>query len=275
MFDVRSRMAMYRALVERCRGFGADGELNPLWGYASQLAWQHRSGRLGTKPNTIARDSWWGACNYALSVIPYVAAMQLGVVDKLAIDHERAYDSVMPLWHQALRTMLDLRGGDVTSSDHDAVRLAIWRAHLASITLAVERHAREHRALPAAEQRFARGWVRMVDLFAAAALRTDLDKLVEAGGGSLPARVLVDDKVDDLHRHERSTVRRVGGLADRPAWRWAVDIGVWRRIMRTRRARAEAEQLLAAMLGGGDDVWPKRARALAYAALPARLIETR
>lgn len=266
---VSSRMAMYRLLVERTSesgDFGADGVLSPFWGYASQLAWQHRSGRLGAVANVIERDSWWGACNYALSVVPYVAAMDLGIVPVLAIDIEPAYAAVMPDWHVALRALLWTR-------DHDAIRLAVWHAHLASITLAVARHGRELAALPAAEQRFARGWVRMVDLFAAAALRTDLEKLVETGGGALPSRVLHDLRVDDLPRHERSTVRRVGALADRSPRRWAVDLAVWRRIMRTRTARAEAEQLLAGLLGSGIEVWPARLRALIYATAPARVVD--
>jgi hypothetical protein len=254
---------MYRQLVEHTnhrRSFGTDAERHPFWGYASQLAWQHRSGRLGATPNAIDRDSWWGACNYALSVIPFVAAMELGIVPRIALAHDRAYDPVMSAWRDALQTL--------TSREHlDEVRLAIWQAHLASITLAVRRLEREYRALPAMEQRFARGWVRMVDLFAAAALRTDLDK-VETGGGSLPSRILHDEAVDDLPRHERSTVRRVGALADRSARRWAIDIAVWRRIMRTRAARMDAERLLAGMLGTGNAVWRTRLRALAFAALP-------
>jgi hypothetical protein len=262
---VRSRLAMYRVLVERTSahgGFGRDAELNPLWGYASQLAWQHRSGRLGGDAQVIVRDSWWGACNYALSVIPYVAAMQIDLVPRVAIDHDRVYDAVMPAWQAAFRTMV--------SRDHDAVRLAMWRAHLRSITLAVQRHTHELARLPAAEQRFARGWVRMVDLFAAAGLRTDLDKLVDSGG-ALPGRVLHDDVLEDLPRHERGTVRRVWALADRSPRRWMVDLAVWRRIMRTPAARAESERLLAGMLGRGDRVWEMRLRALVYAALPARL----
>lgn len=267
VLDVRSRLAMYRQLVERTnrqRSFGVDAELHPFWGYASQLAWQHRSGRLGATASEIERDSWWGACNYALSVVPFVGAMQLGMVPKIAVDYDRAYDAVMPAWHEALRAL--------TSFEHlDAVRLAVWRAHLASITLAVSRLGREFAALPAAEQRFARGWVRMVDLFAAAALRTDLGKLLETEGGALPSRVLYDDAIDDLPRYERSTVRRVGALADRSPRRWAIDIAVWRRIMRTRSARSDAEQLLAGMLGTGTKVWPTRLRALGYAAMPSRL----
>jgi len=49
-------------------------------------------------------------------------------------------------------------------------------------------------ALPADEQRFARGWIRMVDLFGAAALRTDLAYLASHGTGALPGRMLFDSR---------------------------------------------------------------------------------
>lgn len=267
--DARVRMGMYRHLIERLNPhgrFGKHDELSPFWGYASQLAWQQRSGRLGGSGHAIADGSWWGACNYALSVVPYVAAMQLELVPRLPIAMP-GFVSVMPAWHAALRALVD------RDADHDTARVLVWAAHLASITLAVANHDVAFQALPLDEQRFARGWVRMVDLFAAAAVRTDLDKLVETGGGALPPRMLrEDDPLDTFHRHEKSTVRRVGELADRPSWRWTMEVRVWRHIMRTRAARADAEQLLAGMLGKHER-WPATVRAIAYATLPARIVE--
>ncbi len=273
VMDVRTRLGMYRLLVERLNGNGAFGthdEQSPFWGYASQLAWQHRSGRLGGATYAIADGSWWGACNYALCVVPYAAAMQRGLVPSLRFTMDRSYDSVIPAWHRAVDAMSQA----VTRGDHDRVRVAVWQAHLAAISLAVKNHIPELSAMPAAEQRFARGWVRMVDLFAAAACRTDLDKLVETGGGALPSRMLRDrDRIVDLHRDEARTVMRVGVLADRPRWRWAIEMRVWRRIMRTSRGRADAEYMLASAFGKGNQVWPVRARALAYATLPSRVVE--
>jgi hypothetical protein len=271
VMDVRVRMGMYRHLVERLNGsgvYGAHDQLSPFWGYASQLAWQQRSARLGAGAHAIAEGSWWGACNYALSVIPYAAAMERGLVPALRFTPDRAYAAVMPAWREAFAVMLNER------ADHDRVRVAIWRAHLMSITLAVANHRAAFLVMPEPEQRFARGWVRMVELFAAAAVRTDLEQLVESGGGALPPRVLHESvAVDELPRGERGTIRRIGTLADRSRWRWAIEIHVWRRIMRTSYARAEAENILAGMYGRGNQVWPLRARALAYATLPMRVVE--
>jgi len=268
VLDAHARLALYRALVERTNPHGAYGardELSPFWGYAAQLAWQQRSGRLGAHATAIAPASWWGACNYALSVVPYVAASELGIVPALRMTAPpRDYATALAAWRDALAVALAARAAD------DRVRVAIWRAHLASISIAVARHAGELAALPAAERRFARGWVRMVDLFAAAAIRTDLLRLAD-DATALPSRVLDDDALDDLPHRERATAARVSALADRPSWRWAVESRAWRRVMRSRAARADADPMMAVMLGRGD--WAARLRALAYATLPASVLD--
>jgi hypothetical protein len=277
--EVTSRLAMYRLLIERGNAYGAFGPndaLSPWWGYASQLAWQHRSGRLGeTAPasrdlfpasstaegrcGSIEERSWWGACNYALSVVPYVAAARLGLVPPFDAEIPADYDAALASWRVALEAARTPRAGD----DLEPARIAIWRAHVASIAIAVGRHRAELRAMPPLEQRFARGWVRMVDLFGAAALRTDLERLV-GGSGALPGRVLADDAtLDALDRGERRTARRVLALADRPRWRWALEVRAWRRMMRTRPARDEAELLIGGLLGGDRRV---QLRALRYLA---------
>jgi len=276
VMDTRVRLGMYRLLIERLNPHGLYGtrdELNPFWGYAAQLPGRQRRGGPGGGPHSRADGSWWGACNYALSVVPYAAAMQRGHVPTLRFDVEPIYRGpagapVMSAWHRAFDVMVARR------TDLDRVRVAVWRAHLVSITLAVKSHDAAFRAMSATEQRFARGWVRMVDIFAAAAVRTDLDKLVETGGGALPTRVLrEEDALDGMHRYEISTVKRVGMLADEPRWRWGLAMRVWRRVMRTPRARADAGQTPAGGFGKGAKGGPVRARALAYATLPARLVE--
>jgi hypothetical protein len=285
-FDARHRMAMYRLLIERANRHGAFGErdaLCPFWGYASQLAWQLRSGRLSATGSTlIDPGSWWGTCNYALSVIPYLAAANVDLVPAVRLEHAGRpalapvhYHRPLARWRQAMIAMARLRPGD----DLEPVRFAIWRAHLDSIETAVRTSWRAFRALPSSEQRFARGWVRTVELFGAAALRTDLEKIAEHAGGALPPRLLRDetpgDRFPDMSRAERRTVRIAFNLADRPAWRWAMEIRVWRRMMRTREARDRAEHILAGMLGRGREAWPVRVRALGYAAMPALMTRGR
>lgn len=262
--DAGVRMGLYRLLVERGNPRGALGthhELSPLWGYASQLAWQRKSGRLGGAGDTIDPASWWGACNYSLSVVPYLAAAQIAMVPTLPLPPAPAiYDRSLALWRDTFGMMQRLVPGD----DHDALRLAVWRAHLESIETAVRAHTAAHRALPPGERGFARGWIRMVELFGSAGWRTDLERLASQGGGALPPRILGDDgdPLADFSRAERATARNVIALGARPPWRWRLETGMWRRIMRTRDARADAENILAGLFGRGRDAWPVRARAL-------------
>ena len=114
----------------------------------------------------------------------------------------------------------------------------------------------------------------MVDLFAAAALRTDREHLDARGTGALPPRILDDgDTLGDFSRAERGTVRRVVALGDQPEWQWVTSARVWRRMMRAPSARADMEAILAAVFGVGRSVWPGRLRAVGYAVLPLPVLE--
>ena len=246
--SVRDRHEMYRLLVEGCNPTGVLGdrhELSPFWGYDAQLAWQHASGRLGDG-DRIAAASWWGACNFSLSVVPYAVAIEHGLVPRVELDSSdlRGYATALPHWHGAFHRMLSLDRG----ADLEPLRFAVWRAHLASITIAVARHAREFAALPATEQAFARGWIRMVDLFGAAALRTDLEYLTPRPA-SLPSRILRDADFSDLPRYEASTARRVIALGERPPWRWPLELAMWKRMIRTRAARDDIDAVMIELFG--------------------------
>jgi len=280
-WDVRHRMALYRLLVERTNARGALGErdeLSPFWGFATQLAWQHRSGRTsrdGASSTRIDTHGWWGICNYALSIVPYAAAMQIGAVPVLHLEEPAGefflgrvytregtvvpaptYAAAFAAWRDALGAMVRLARGD----DIEPVRFAVWRAHLASIEAAVRAHRCELGRMHASEARFGRGWVRMVDLLGTAAARVDLAELADRGAGSLPSRMLSDTKLDN--RHERSAARRIIRLGEVPSWAWRLQLDGWRRMMRTRAAREEYGTLLRGLFGLGSDVWTIRRRAL-------------
>ena len=222
---------MYRLLVEQTNPNGALGdanELSPFRGYAAQLEWLQASGRLGDG-DAIATTSWWGAYDYALGVIPYAAAIEHDLVPRVSLD-TTGFAPAMPHWHGAFHRMIALD----READLEPLRFAVWRAHLASIEVAVARHRRELAALPDSEQRFARGWLRMDELFAAAAVRTDRVR---------PSQMVME-------------------LGDRATWRWPAELAVWRRMMRTRAARDDVDTLLAGMFGRD---WRGRLRALSYA----------
>ena len=196
-------------------------------------------------------------------MIPYVAAAGLGIVPAAALDTS-GYAAAMPAWRSAMRAMAALRPGD----DLEPMRFAIWRAHLASIELAVLHHASELEPMAEPERTFARGWIRMVDLFGAAAFRTDLVELEHHRGGALPPRMLrAGDTFADFSPVERRVVRGVIARRAPTPWRMPRERALWERIMRTRPARDEVDAgaSQASSAGGPRGVARRELRALAYA----------
>lgn len=256
--SLRDRMAMYRMLVERTGErelLGPAGERHVFWGYASQLFWQSASGRLGlgTDGDRIDPGAWWGSMNATLSVLPMRAAVRAGAVPPIAIGQsavdDPAFEPAVQAWVRFFRSLDEAGPG----ADLERLRFLSWRAHLGSIEVGVRRYEGQLRLLPAAEQRFARGWTRMVDFLGAAAAPTDLPALRRWGAGALPMRVLRDDEPasgpEDMDAEVRRALRAITALGVRPRWRFAIDRRVWQRAMRARDLRADAGDILFGPLG--------------------------
>ncbi|KAG8510873.1 Protein LEG1, partial [Galemys pyrenaicus] len=89
------RLGAYKILINNTstffERFAAGGEQNILWGLALQNGWQYISGRLadpkqitncGYESNhlCISVDSWWADLNYFLCVLPFLAAVDSGIM---------------------------------------------------------------------------------------------------------------------------------------------------------------------------------------------------
>jgi hypothetical protein len=331
-FSYAQRMEGYKLLMGYMNDkgvFGADNEHNPFWGFVSQLDWQWRTGRLkspldpqaslphnltprpplqnreGEKDipdiiqraltDEIAPDSWWGCCNYTLSVIPMIAAMQVGIMPQLEVllpktndlIELKAPDSAHHAMQAGINTAPDMPlelkfaqgGGDAggysvpgplkkaveawraffklvkqakPGTDLEPLRMAIWDAHLITITAATKLYMAELRLLPRREQEFGRGWIRMVDFLGASAWKTDLVFLVEQGQGNLPPRILQDSdipgRIADLDAATNHSLVSIFKLGKMNRWRFRFNRWLWKRAMRTRDARDIAPRLLRASL---------------------------
>jgi hypothetical protein len=293
-FDFMQRMAAYKLLIDsmNARGvFGARNEMNPFWGYVQQLEWQWRSGRLrraDTPEGRIDAQSWWGSCNYSLSIIPLIAAVQAGVVDPIEIKPPEvnaekfarsggrvgeyvvpsAYDEALHEWRiffEAVKTFpLD--------TDIEPLRFKVWHAHLIAITAAGKLYAPEAMLLPKSEREFGAGWVRMVDFLGVAAWRTDLAFMLEYGTGVLPERMMTEQDVPgqiaDMNPQTNSNLINIFKLGKQSKLRYSFNLFIWKRAMRTRRARCEAPQMLDATFNPTPQNLPERQRLKGYIIQP-------
>ncbi|CAE8647021.1 unnamed protein product [Polarella glacialis] len=176
-----------------------------LWGYAVQLDWQWRSGRLGCEAgdSSIAPESWWGRMNYTLCALPYVAAADAGLLelDSEFVASGGAEEASRPefaearalwaeLWRNLLHRLASAGGAPLTDRERDALQSEAWKAHTASCNASTPLYSAEFALLPIAEQSFGAGWARFVEVLAAIHWRTDLDFIAQTGAGYLPPHVL-------------------------------------------------------------------------------------
>ncbi|CAE8635732.1 unnamed protein product [Polarella glacialis] len=176
-----------------------------LWGYAVQLDWQWRSGRLGCEvgDSSIAPESWWGRMNYTLCALPYVAAADAGLLELATefVASGGAEEASRPelaearalwaeLWRNLLHRLASAGGAPLTDRERDALQSEVWKAHTATLNASTPLYSAEFALLPVAEQSFGAGWARFVDVLAAIHLRTDLDYIAQTGAAYLPPHVL-------------------------------------------------------------------------------------
>ena len=288
-FSLRQRLALFARLIEATSGdgrFGPEGEANPFWGYVFQTHWQWRSGRYrrSTDDDTIDPDSLWCYGNYTLSVIPYLAAVRAGLApDDLSIlppptssvryaegGGPAGRISVPPGMEPALRAWDGFMATLGTWQDRDTepIRFALWEAHKASLEGLAEARTLLAGRYAAPELAFFDGWVRMVDFLAAAAWRTDIEFMRSNALDALPERMLraddVPGRIPDMDASVNANLASMAALMGQSDRRFALSLWLWRRAMRSRRARDEVLEMLAAQFAPTKDNAAARRRLLRY-----------
>jgi hypothetical protein len=158
-------------------------------------------------------------------------------------------------------------------ADEEPIRLALWKAHKTCLDVIATRTAGiEPGPYSALELTFLRGWCRMVDYLWMAAWPTDFDFMVEHGSDVLPERLLQpeDDLTAplDLPAKVRANVRNVVALARTPPWRYDLNLALWKRVMRSRKARDEVVPMLDAVFNPNPGNRAARRRMLRYMLRP-------
>ncbi|HEX4701014.1 MAG TPA: Leg1-related protein [Pseudonocardiaceae bacterium] len=286
-FRFEHRMAAYRGMVDatNARGlFGVDNRHNPLWAWLFQLQWQCRTGRLGATTRIDGRidpDAAWGYGNYTLSVVPWLGAAAAVVVPRLEIADAPTTsrfryvrggvvpDELAPAVEHWRSFFEQVRNSPATT-DLEPIRMTLWKAHKTCLDIVVTAIAGIDPAPYAPlELTFLRGWCRMVDYLGAAAWRTDFDFMAEYGLDVLPECLLgPDTEVRALPERVRRNVANVVRLAGTSPGRYALNLWLWRRIMRTRAARADVLALLDAVFDPRPDNGRVRRRILGYLLRP-------
>lgn len=182
---------------------------NILFGLPSQFSWQFSSNRLfsdGT--DLVSSSSWWASANYYLSIVPFLAAVDAGLISRVPFElkkKESFCSSVAECLHEFAQPMnlwkqffVDISRSDYCRSSSIDDRLIdrcflkpMWSAHVASIKSALPLIQSKISLLPSGKERqFALAWANLVDFIGKSRKNTNLTETMAYQQEFLPDRML-------------------------------------------------------------------------------------
>ncbi|XP_060046818.1 protein LEG1 homolog [Erinaceus europaeus] len=216
------RMGMYRILLNKTakyfETYGPENEQNTLWGLPLQHGWQYGSGRLAdptgrtdcgyeSNPFCISEESWWADLNYFLCVLPFLSAVDSGIMgiqpDQVILlppptsqtkfcltvsSCWSSYPELMKKWntfYQHLKS--DCR-------NFDGLLVDLWAAHTSTL-FATSKYFEDrfdNYAVP--ETNFGKAWIVVVEYLAIYKFPTVLHKVYAFQKGLPPRLLATDDK---------------------------------------------------------------------------------
>ena len=209
------RLGLYKMMIDATTPLmpfcSSSNVWNILFGLASQFSWQFDSNRLfsnGTRQ--VSTSSWWGSANYYLSVIPFLAAVDVGLIEQgpfRIVQRDNFCSTSSQCFAQTPQAMLAWRRffsnlilakkcGDIQDDTRaiDQCYLApMWSAHISSIESALPLIQSKLLLLPSSnEQRFAMSWANLVAFIAMSRKNTNLPETDRYQREFLPQRLLTD-----------------------------------------------------------------------------------
>ncbi|XP_073673193.1 protein leg1a-like [Garra rufa] len=284
-WDYLHRMALYKLLINSTdpymRSMGPGEKESPLWSLPMQLGWKLRSGRLtdptpgssstcgleSSEPVCISPQSWYACMNYYLSVLPFLAAVQTGVVGKgelqlniqvpedVAQDYCSSYTDcstkhpdAMTKWESFFQSLQQISQSDEADViKKDKILGLLWAAEEESLQTGSLACSERQKLYSAPEVKFAQGWLSSAAYVAAAHFHANIEKS-EKFMAPLPSRVLQEsDKpphIADLSAEENHALYIFGWMHSMNQLLSGSLVNLWRSAMCSLQAREKGQGLL-------------------------------
>ena len=211
------RLGLYKILINTTSPLmpfcSSSTEANVLFGLPTQFGWQLNTNRLFTNgTEQISTDSWWASMNYYLSVIPFLAAVDAGIIrpqDSFEIvqsgnfctnytDCFRQVPDAMNKWRVFFAKISQ---GNYCKNESIGDRMIdecylgpMWSAHFASVDNALPLTTSKLPLLPSErEQQFGLGWANFVAFISMARLNVNLSNTNTLQEEFLPNRTLTNE----------------------------------------------------------------------------------
>ncbi|XP_073483327.1 protein LEG1 homolog [Aquarana catesbeiana] len=286
-WDYLERMGMYKILLNATEPYldmtKSGNQRNILWGLPLQFGWQFQTGRLIADsgatggPNTekiqtlISGRSWWACMNYYLAVVPFLGALDAGLLQGSAYDidisHPEEFESdfcysvtgcqsVTPQAMKEWKTFFEVIKTSSQTSETSIPPLSkeeeqflayMWRAHVESINTGLPRCYKRLGYLSVPEGNFGKDWATTVEFLAAVNFPTNFQSTNDFQH-FLPHRKLVDgDKVPnvaDFTEQQNRVLSTLQLINKVNTYTGGFLLKLWKKAMCSDEAKAEGRNLL-------------------------------
>ncbi|XP_054849886.1 protein LEG1 homolog [Eublepharis macularius] len=275
-WNYKERMGLYKLMLNHSAKYfaalGANNEGNILWGLPLQHGWQYRSGRLadplhftscGHKDGDnlcLSVHNWWACANYALSIIPFLAAVESGFFGNLPYEIEmlppdkqktdfchnivecnNQAPKVMAGWREYFKYLLfTARNPEAFSFSKDEALKYMWKAHVASLSYGLPKCQNRLKFLSGPESAFGEDWGSAVDFIAATHFSTD-QKTTNHFQTRLPPRKLIEEDraplIADFTSEQNKVLAMLSSLRKTNERMGGTLLGLWKMAMSTEAGR--------------------------------------
>jgi hypothetical protein len=208
------RLGLYKILINITTPFmpfcSSSNASNILFALPSQFGWLFRSNRLFTNGTmNISTNSWWASANYYLAVLPFLAAIDLGLItkepfqivqyDNFCSSSSECFHQIpnaMAQWHlfflRLQRSPLCIKNQEIDQRIIDKCYLGeAWTAYKSTITNALSLVESKLTYLPSdVEKLFGLTWARLINIISMTRKNTNLYETIKNQRQFLPFRML-------------------------------------------------------------------------------------
>ncbi|XP_070532703.1 protein LEG1 homolog [Ptychodera flava] len=284
------RLGLYKIILKETSElrdeFGSDNKGNLLWGLPLQFGWQFETGRLKSFPATrncqdefcVSYNSWWASMNYYLSVIPFLGAVNSGVIDikgyqlQLTRSKERPHEYctcisscysyvpyAMAKWSKFFEVMENQYNdphGKFGSTQQiitfDSLLGLMWQAHTSSLHSVIDEFYPVLQNYSSQEKMFGIGWGHLVDYMAASHFNTNLTNTYMFQQQGLPKRLLSNEDsppfISDMTKIENVVIFTIQKIYSIDLHTGDAILRIWQRMMCSDEAYTIANELMSAVL---------------------------
>ncbi|CAM4694987.1 hypothetical protein PO909_011083 [Leuciscus waleckii] len=284
-WDYLQRMALYKLMINSTDPYmssmGPGEKQSPLWSLPMQLGWKLKSGRLtdpspgststcgleSSEPVCISPQSWYACVSYYMSVLPFLAAVQTGVVGKgqvqihIQVPAEVAHDycssytdcstkhpDAMSKWQTFFQSLQQISESEDTDFyKKDQILGLMWAAEEESLLTAYTACSERQKLYSSPEVRFGLSWLRSAAYVAAAHFHASIERS-EKFMAPLPSRVLQESdsppNIADLSAEENHTLYIFSWMDSVNQLLGGSLVRLWRSAMCSAQAREKGQALL-------------------------------